>query len=136
MTFLSVKVFDKTYTEICSTVSVSDDNRICDLVPYLGPLARKLPHEQNSEYPQVQSQALIVNNRIVGFLNSPDDLLLVVTTTINTSIQKLNHFLVLLNQAISKYGLNFSSGETGRSFQKICDDLINAIDELYPEASD
>lgn len=128
MTFLSVKVFDKTNKEICSTVSVSDDNRIYDLVPYLGPLARKLPHEQNSEYPQVQSQALIANNQLVGFLKSPDDLLLVVTTTINTSFQKLNHFLVLLNQAISKYSLNFRSGETRRSFQKICDELINAID--------
>ncbi|MFX0184121.1 MAG: ADP-ribosylation factor-like protein [Candidatus Hodarchaeota archaeon] len=128
MTFLSVKVFDKTNTEICSTVSVSDDINISALVPYLGQLARELPHEQNSEYSQVQTQALIVNNRLVGFLNTPDDLLLVVHATINTSFQKLNHFLDHLNQAITKNRLDFSSDETGRNFQKICDELIGAID--------
>ncbi|MFX0150794.1 MAG: ADP-ribosylation factor-like protein [Candidatus Hodarchaeota archaeon] len=127
MTFLSVKVFNNENKEICSTVSVLEDDIIYDLVPYLGKLARKFPHEQTSHSPQNEAQALILNNQIIGYLNSPDDLLLVVIASINTSFQKLNRFLELLSQSITKESFNFSSKETLENFQKICDELINAV---------
>ncbi|MFX0170725.1 MAG: ADP-ribosylation factor-like protein [Candidatus Hodarchaeota archaeon] len=127
MTFLSVKVFNNDNKEICSTVSVLEDDLIYDLVPYIGELARKLVHEQISDSPLNQAQALIVNNQIIGYLNSPDDLLLVAVASINTSFQKLNHFLLLLSQRITLKSLNFDSKETLENFQKICDELINSV---------
>jgi signal recognition particle receptor subunit beta len=120
MTILSVKVFDNNDSELCSTISVSYDQKIFSLIPFLRTLSAKSSQEQ---FPD-QVQAYIQGEYIVAFLTTHHNWLLVAIATISTSYLKIQRFLELLYDFIPNDYSPFDS----EKFQSLCDLIISSVD--------
>ncbi len=121
MTLLSVKVFDRSNSELNSTVSVSSDRKFYDLIPLLGRLARE-------ETQQGRTQGLIINERLFAFRSAINDLMLVATATINTSFQKLELFLELLCEFLTNEIPTPESIVSTKNFQDVCNSIVETVD--------
>ena len=126
MTLLSVKVFDNNSTELNSTVSASSDQSFYDLIPLLGRLARK-------ESQQRQAQGLIINDQLIVFRTTINDLMLVSTATINTSFQRLELFLELLDKYLSMHIPTLEAMVSTKRFQDLCNSIVKAVDDSNTE---
>ena len=122
MTLLSVKVFDNNSTELNSTVSVSSDQSFYDLIPLLGRLARE-------ETQQGRTQGLIINDQLIVFRTTINDLMLVSTATINTSFQRLELFLELLDEYLSMHIPTPEAMVSMKRFQDLCNSIVKAVDD-------
>ena len=125
MPLLSVKVFDEKNSEVMSADSVSNSPQFFDLVPVLGKLAR----EDNQKD---CTQGIIINNQLIAFRATIQDLILVTVASVNTSFQRLELFLNLLDDHLSK---NPPTPESisSRDFHDLCNSLIKAIDNSNTE---
>ncbi|UCG90165.1 MAG: hypothetical protein JSU57_00120 [Candidatus Heimdallarchaeota archaeon] len=126
MTLLSVKVFDKNNTELNSTVPASNDQRFNDLIPLLGRLTRE-------ETQQGWIQGLIVNNNLIVFRKTVNDLMLVSIATSDTSFQKLKQFLNLLEKYMYENIPTPKDVVSAKHFQDICNSIIKAVDDSNTE---
>ncbi len=126
MTLLSVKVFDKNNTELNSTIPVSNDQRFNDLLPLL----ERLSQEETQEG---WIQGLIVNDNLIVFRKTMNNLMLVSIATFDTSFQKLKQFLSLLEKYLCE---NFSTPKdivSAKNFQDLCNSIIKAVDDSATE---
>lgn len=121
LALLSVKVFDKNNNEIQSTVSVSIDKFAHALIPLIGELVREESHQNHV-------QALVRENYILSFYNTPEDFLLVAYSTPNTSFRKLQRFLEDLGEKIRVDITLNKSNPSNEDFQDICDSIAKSID--------
>jgi GTPase SAR1 family protein len=121
LALLSVKVFDKNNVEIQSTVSVSSDKFVHALIPLIGELAREESHQNHV-------QALVRNNHLLTFYNTPEDFLLVAYATPNTSFRRLQKFLELLGEKIRVNITLNKFKPSDQNFQDICDSVAKSID--------
>ncbi|MHA2243821.1 MAG: ADP-ribosylation factor-like protein [Candidatus Hodarchaeales archaeon] len=128
MTLHSVKVFDKNNAELNSTVSVSvsNDQSFNDLIPLLGRLARE-------ETQQGQAQGLIINNQLIVFRTTINDLILVSNATINTSFQSLELFLELLDEYLRVHIPTYEDMVSTKHFQDICNSIVKTVDDSNTE---
>ena len=126
MTLLSVKVFDDVNSELISTVSISSSQQFYKLVPVLGKLARE-------EQQRGSTKGIIINNQLIAFRSTIHDLMLVSVASMNTSFQRLEMFLNLLNEELSKNVLTPKSIMSPKYFQDLCNSLIKVIDDSNSE---
>ncbi|MFX0210148.1 MAG: ADP-ribosylation factor-like protein, partial [Candidatus Hodarchaeota archaeon] len=125
MPLLSVKVFDANNSELISTVSVSNSSQFFNLVPVLGKLAR----EDNQ---RDCTQGIIINNQLIAFRATIHDLMLVTVASSNTSFQRLELFLSLLNDHLSK-NPSPESILSSKDFHDLCNSLIKVVDNSNTE---
>jgi len=126
MTLLSVKVFDENNSELVSTVSISSSQQFHELVPVLGKLARE-------EKQKGCTQGIIIDDQLIAFRTTIHDLMLISVASINTSFQRLDLFLNLLNEDLSKDIPTPKSTISSKYFQDLCNSLIKAVDNSKTE---
>ncbi len=121
MTLLSVKVFDENNSELISTVSISSNQQFHSLIPVIGKLARE-------ETQKGHTQGIIISNQLIAFRTTIQDLMLVSVASINTSFQRLELFLNLLNEYLSKDIPTSESIVSSKHFQDLCNSIVKAVD--------
>ncbi|MHA2202696.1 MAG: ADP-ribosylation factor-like protein [Candidatus Hodarchaeales archaeon] len=126
MTLLSVKVFDENNSELISTVTISSNQQFYSLIPVIGKLARE-------ETQKGHTQGLIISNQLIAFRTTIQDLMLVSVASINTSFQRLELFLNLLNEYLSKDIPNSESFVSSKHFQDLCNSIVKAVDSSNTE---
>jgi GTPase SAR1 family protein len=124
---LSIKIYDENDEELYSTISINKDEKLNNFIPFF----RSLLENNRQLLGLEQTLAVIIDECLIAFNKTEDDLLLVAISTINSSFRKLEHLLELLCKALCE---NISRGYSNTSkekFQEICDDIIATIDS-YP----
>ena len=119
MPLLSVQVFDRNKTELYSYGSVSKFRRFFELFSLTSWFA-------GDQSQQTRVQALIINNQLIAFHNTPNDLLLVGSATLNTSFHELEQFLELLSDSLGNK--NPFQNDSTEPFQRLCESIINTVD--------
>jgi len=126
MPLLSVKVFDEVNSELISTVSISSSQQFYRLIPVLRKLARE-------EQQRGSTQGIIINNQLIAFRTTIHDLMLVSVASKNTSFQRLELFLSLLNEELNKDILTPKSIVASKYFQDLCNSIIKVVDNTNTE---
>ncbi|UCG01812.1 MAG: hypothetical protein JSW11_19675 [Candidatus Heimdallarchaeota archaeon] len=126
MTLLSVKVFDKDNSELISTVSIANSQQFYDLIPILGKLARE-------ETQREHTQGIIIRNQLITFRATIQDLLLVSVASVNTSFQRLELFLNLLEEYLSRDIPTSKLLASTKYFQDLCNSIVKEVDNSNTE---
>ncbi|MFX0124918.1 MAG: ADP-ribosylation factor-like protein [Candidatus Hodarchaeota archaeon] len=126
MTLLSVKIFDQNNTELISTVSISSDQQFYEIIPVLGKLARR-------ETQKGRTQGIIIGKQLIAFRVTIHDLMLVSVASNNTSFQRLDLFLGLLNEYLDKDVPDPKSIVSSKHFQDLCNSIVKAVESSNKE---